>query len=148
MISDHISFQEATRTSTGLLNAPDDTQIASMRALAVNVFEPLRKAIGEAILVNSFFRSAEVNRKIGGGANSQHVKGEAIDISKPGQNAEMFNYIRKHLPFDQLIWEYGNDEEPAWVHVSYKATGNRKEALRAKKVNGKTNGKTIYLKYA
>ena len=145
MISDHISFQEATRTGTGLLNAPNDVQFSAMCALAINIFEPLRKAVGGPIHINSFFRSAEVNRKVGGSPTSQHVKGEAMDISKEGQNAEMFDYIRKNLLFDQLIWEYGNDDEPAWVHVSYRADGrNRKEVLWAKKVNGKT----IYLKYA
>ena len=144
MVSDHISYQEATHTSTGMLNDPDDAQFSAMCALAVNVFEPLRKAAGGPIAINSFFRSAEVNRRVGGSATSQHTKGEAMDINKPGHNAEMFNYIRQNLPFDQLIWEHGTDDEPAWVHVSYKADGNRKEVLWAKKVNGKT----IYLRYA
>lgn len=144
VISDHISYQEATHTSTGLLNDPDDAQYVAMCALAENVFEPLRRGIGGPIYVNSFFRSAEVNRRVGGSATSQHCKGEAMDICKPGHNAEMFNYIRKNLPFDQLIWEHGTDIEPDWVHVSYKATGNRKDVLWAKKVNGKT----IYLRYA
>jgi len=137
-ISPYITFEEATRTSTGLPNNPTPEQLKAMQLLAVNVFEPLRLRIGGPVMITSFFRCTEVNAKVGGSSTSQHVKGEAMDIKKPGRNKSLFEIIRNQLPFDQLIWEFGTDEEPAWVHVSYKAAGNRKQVLRAKKVNGKT----------
>ena len=80
---------------------------------------------------------------------SQHCKGEAIDIDMDGNphgltNADIFNYIKDNLPFDQVIWEFGDAKNPDWVHVSYSSTGKqRKQALRAVK----QNGKTIYQPY-
>ena len=130
-ISLHITYAEATRTSAQADNTPNDEQIAAMKLLAVNVFEPLRALVGRPILVTSMFRSAKVNQLKGGSATSQHCKGEAMDIKLPGMNRSLFEIILNQLPFDQLIWEFGTDKEPAWVHVSYKATGNRKQVLRA-----------------
>jgi hypothetical protein len=87
--------------------------------------------------VSSFYRCPALNKAVGGSATSQHVKGEAIDIQCiPGTgvtNAMIYNYILKNLEFDQLIWEFGNDKEPAWVHVSLKLVGvNRKQTIRVK----------------
>lgn len=142
-ISKHISWAEATRTSTGLPNAPGPQELLAMRHLASTVFEPLRAAIGEPILVTSFFRAPAVNRKVGGSATSQHVRGEAMDIrmsaGSKATNADLFRRILNHLPFDQLIWEFGTAHEPAWVHVSWRKQGpNRRQALRALKRNGRT----------
>lgn len=136
-ISAHITYAEATRTSAKADNTPNAEQLAAMKLLAVNVFEPLRDLVGRPIIITSMFRSAKVNVVIGGATTSQHCKGEAIDIKLPGQNKSLFEIIRNQLPFDQLIWELGTDKEPAWVHVSYKATGNRKQVLKAIRVNGK-----------
>ena len=136
-ISLHITYAEATRTSAQADNTPNDEQLAAMKLLAANVFEPLRALVGRPIIINSMFRSQKVNGLIGGSQTSQHCKGEAIDIKLPGQNKSLFEIIRNQLPFDQLIWEFGTDKEPAWVHVSYKATGNRKQVLKAIRVNGK-----------
>ena len=130
-ISQHITYAEATRTSAKADNTPNAEQLAAMKLLAVNVFEPLRALVGRPILVTSMFRSAKVNQLKGGSATSQHCKGEAMDIKLPGMNRSLFEIILNQLPFDQLIWEFGTDKEPAWVHVSYKATGNRKQVLRA-----------------
>lgn len=130
-ISAHITYAEATRTSAKADNTPNAEQLAAMKLLAVNVFEPLRDLVGRPIIITSMFRSAKVNGVIGGATTSQHCKGEAMDIKLPGQNKSLFEIILNQLPFDQLIWEYGTDKEPAWVHVSYKATGNRKQVLRA-----------------
>lgn len=137
-ISKHITFEEATRTSTGLPNVPNQAEICAMIQIAECVFEPLRSHIKQPIFVTSFFRSKYVNKAVGGSATSQHTKGEAMDIKCTGRNAEMFKYIRERLMFDQLIWEFGTDTEPAWVHVSYKRNGNRMQVLKAVKVNGKT----------
>jgi hypothetical protein len=137
-ISPHITYLEATRTSTGLPNEPNAEQVESMVLAANRVFEPVRRFINAPIIVSSFFRSPKVNAAVGGSATSQHVKGEAIDIKRTGQNSKIFEYIKNNLTFDQLIWEFGTDTEPAWVHVSYKRNGNRMQVLKALKVNGKT----------
>jgi len=136
-ISPHITYAEATRTSAQADNNPNAEQLEAMKLLAANVFEPLRAIVGKPIIITSMFRSAKVNQLIGGSSTSQHCKGEAMDIKLPGQNRSLFEIILNQLPFDQLIWEFGTDKEPAWVHVSYKATGNRKQVLKAIRVNGK-----------
>lgn len=137
-ISQHITYAEAIKTSARADNTPNADQLAAMKLLAVNVFEPLRALVGRPIIISSMFRSEKYNYLIGGARNSQHCKGEAMDIKLPGQNKSLFEIIKNQLPFDQLIWEFGTDKEPAWVHVSYKATSNRKQVLRAIRVNGKT----------
>ena len=137
-ISPHITYLEATRTSTGLPNEPNAEQVESMVLAANRVFEPVRRFINAPIIVSSFFRSPKVNVAVGGSATSQHVKGEAIDMKRTGQNSKIFEYIKNKLTFDQLIWEFGTDTEPSWVHVSYKRNGNRMQVLKAVKVNGKT----------
>jgi hypothetical protein len=92
----------------------------------------------ESIKVSSGYRNPDLNKKIGGSKTSQHCLGQAADISCGERTVEMYEYIKNNLIFDQLIWEFGTDENPAWVHVSYSSTKNRKECLRAYKVNGKT----------
>lgn len=146
-ISEHISYSEATKSQTasrcGIVNDPNVEQLDAMKLVAEKVFEPLRKAIDKPILVSSFFRCEKLNKKIGGAPGSQHSKGEAMDLDLDGFNSELFSYIKSHLDFDQLIWEFGNVNQPDWVHVSYKKEGNRKEVLRAVK----EAGKTIYKKF-
>jgi len=92
----------------------------------------------ESIRVSSGYRSPELNKKIGGSKTSQHCLGQAADISCGERTAELYYYIKNNLIFDQIIWEFGNDDNPDWVHVSYSTTKNRKQCLRAYKVNGKT----------
>lgn len=130
-ISTHIEWKEAVITSTGLKNEPNTEQIAAMKLLANKIFEPLRLHINSPIKINSFFRSLEVNKAVGGSKTSQHLKGEAIDIQSTGKvsNGYIFQWIKNNLEFDQLIWEKGNDNNPAWVHVSYKKAGNRKQVI-------------------
>ena len=94
-----------------------------------SIFEPLREYVECPIYISSFYRSPELNTAIGGSKNSQHCKGEAIDLDdvySKVKNKVFFDYIKENLDFDQLIWEFGDDENPAWVHVSYKEKGNRK----------------------
>ena len=146
MISKHISFKEATisRTATRLNidNEPNKEQLANMNLVADKVFEPLRKWVGGPIKINSFFRSPKLNKAIGGSSKSQHCKGYAIDLDdtfKHKTNAEMFNWIKDNLKFDQMIWEFGDDNNPNWVHVSYVSEKeNRNRCLKAYKSNGKT----------
>ncbi len=153
-ISDHVSYKEATRSNTalrrGIENIPDVEQIENMKLIAKKVFEPLREWVGGPIKVNSFYRSPELNVAVGGSKTSQHCKGLAMDIDDTfggrftNLNAEMFKYIRYHLDYDQLIWEFGDDKNPAWVHVSYvNEDENRHKCLEAYKENGKTKYKVI-----
>jgi len=139
-ISPYITFEEATHTRAGIENKPNLEQIRAMKLVARQCFDPVRDYYGKPIRVNSFFRSDEVNKKIGGSTTSQHCKGEAIDMDALGglRNSTIFNYIRDYLTFDQLIWEFGDDKNPDWVHVSYSAKFNRNEVLKSVKENGKT----------
>ena len=145
MVTDHVSLKEATRSNTaermGIHNFPDSDTLLTMKITADHVFEPLRKKINEPIYISSFYRSPELNKAIGGSSKSQHCLGEAIDIDdvySKASNADFFNYIKDHLEFDQLIWEFGDEYNPAWVHVSYSLGNNRMRILKAVKENGKT----------
>ena len=146
MISEHISYKEATHSATALRrnldNTPNDEQLKCMEEVAENLFEPLRKWVGGPIKVNSFFRGKPVNTAIGGSRTSQHMKGQAIDIDDTfgyKTNAEMYHYIKDNLDFDQMIWEFGNDKNPSWVHISWVShRPNRKKLTIAYKENGKT----------
>ena len=145
-ISEHITYAEAIHSNTAkrksIDNTPNPTQVDTMKMTAEMVFEPLRTWVGGPIKVNSFFRSTELNEAIRGAASSQHCKGQAIDIDDVyghKTNADMFMYIRENLDFDQLIWEFGTDMNPNWIHVSYVSKEeNRNRCLKAYKEKGKT----------
>jgi len=146
-ISEHISYREAIYSQTAIRNdidnIPDIEQLKRIQLAAENIFEPLRKWASGPIKINSCFRSAELNKRIGGAQSSQHCanNGAAFDLDDTyghKTNAEMFHYIKKNLYFDQLIWEFGTDENPNWVHVSYNADNNRGQVLKACKIKGKT----------
>ena len=140
-ISDHITYAEAIHSNTakrrGIDNTPNPTQVETMKVTAEKIFEPLRKFVGGPIKVNSFFRSPELNNAIGGSKTSQHCKGQAIDIDDVfgyKTNAEMYNWIKENLNFDQMIWEFGTDMNPNWVHISYVSDeDNRNRCLKAYK---------------
>ena len=148
MISKHVSLKEVSKSDTairlGIDNTPKGTQLANIKLLCEKVFEPLREWAGVPIKLSSVFRSDELNKAVPGSSRtSQHCanNGAAMDIDNDGStitNKHIFDFIKTHLDFDQLIWEFGNESQPDWVHVSYKATGNRKEILQAKKINGVT----------
>ena len=146
-ISKNLSYKEATHSNTAIHkkidNTPNNEQLTAMQLTSQAIFEPCRRFVGAPLHVSSFFRSEAVNKAIGGSATSQHFKGQAIDIDaqKYGNksNVEIFNYIKENLSFDQLIWEFGNDFEPDWVHCSYVSEDeNRQQILIAEKENGKT----------
>ena len=113
-----------------------------MQAIAKHIFEPLREWVGGPIKINSFYRNSDLNTAIGGSSKSQHCQGRAIDLDDTfghKTNAEMYNYIKENLNFDQMIWEFGDDDNPDWVHVSYVSPDeNRKRCLKAYKENGKS----------
>ena len=151
-ISDHITYAEAIHSQTakrkGIDNTPNPNQIEAMKLLAEKLFEPLREWVGGPITVNSFFRSPELNTKIGGSKTSQHCKGQAIDIDDVygyKTNSDMYHWIKENLSFDQMIWEFGTDTQPNWVHVSYVSEeNNRNRCLKAYKDDmGRTKYKTI-----
>ena len=151
MISKHISYKEGvysnTATRRGIDNTPNNEQLANMELIADNVFEPLRTYVGGPIKINSFFRSPDLNTAIGGSGKSQHCKGQAIDIDDTfGKmtNAEMYRWIKDNLNFDQMIWEFGDDDNPDWVHISYVSEeDNRRRCLKAERKNGKTTYSVI-----
>lgn len=131
-------YESTTAIRLGIDNTPSDIVIKNLLLLCKKVLQPLREHMDESIKVSSGYRNPELNKKIGGSKSSQHCLGQAADISCGERTAEIYEYIKNNLIFDQLIWEFGTDENPAWVHVSYSSTNNRKECLRAYKVNGKT----------
>ena len=146
MISKHISYKEAVYSRTAqrrdIYNHPENDQADNMRLIAEQVFEPLRSWVGGPIKINSFFRSPELNTAIGGSTKSQHCHGQAIDLDDTfgrATNAEMYEFIKENLDFDQMIWEFGDDNNPDWVHVSYVSKDkNRNRCLKAYKKNNKT----------
>jgi hypothetical protein len=139
-LSQHVTIAEFEHTSHNISNKMNDVQIVSATLLCTKVFEPLRLYLNRAITISSGYRSPALNRAVGGSATSQHKKAEAMDINI---GAKGFHYIKDNLDFDQLIWEFGTDHEPQWIHVSYKKSGNRKQVLKAIK----SNGKTKYINY-
>lgn len=152
-LSKHLSLAEVTRSDSakrkGISNQPTAQHLENFKKLAEKVFEPIREHFKVPIHISSGYRSKELNAAIGGSLTSQHCSGEAIDIDMDGSasgvsNADVFNYIKNNLEFDQLIWEFGTDKNPDWVHVSYETSGKqRKQILKAVK----SGGKTVYQPY-
>lgn len=133
-LSDNFYLKEFVRSHTasrmGLNNSPGSEEIANMKALCVNILQPLRIKYGKEIRIASGYRSATLNSIIGGAQHSQHMKGEAADIDTVKDNKYLFELLFD-MEFDQLIWEFG-DIEPDWIHVSYVTyRDNRKQILRA-----------------
>ena len=131
-----------TALRLGLNNDPNAYHLNNMKVISEKIFEPLRMHVGGPIKINSFYRGPELNKAIGGSSKSQHCKGQAIDIDDTygnATNAEMYHWIKDNLNFDQMIWEFGDDNNPAWVHVSYvDDDNNRNRCLKAYRENGKT----------
>ena len=148
-ISKHLSLAEVSRSETakrrGINNTPSGEHLENFKKLAENIFEPIREHFAVPIHISSGYRSKELNAAIGGASSSQHCQGEAVDIDMDGSpsgvsNADVFKYIKDNLTFDQLIWEFGSDSNPDWVHASYESTGKqRKQILKAVKAGGKTS---------
>lgn len=134
----NFSLAELTATNTGLPNALPKHLEPNLRALAENVLQPARDALGP-IEVTSAYRSPEVNKRVGGSKTSQHVQAQAADLKYSGGNRVLLDWIIENVDYDQLINEFPDSiGEPSWVHVSYSEGKNRKQKLKAVKVNGKT----------
>jgi len=145
-LSNNLTLDEVIRSTRakqlGIDNTPHGDHLDALFSIAQNIFQPLREAMGVSITVSSGYRSPALNAATpGSSTTSQHSKGEALDLVATGgkTNKDLFDYIRKNLPFDQLIWEFGDDKNPAWVHVSHKHNGTQRgQILKATKVNGKS----------
>ncbi len=140
-LSEHLDLVEVTRSEyakrNGINNMPNPEYTENLIELAQKILEPIRKHFNKPIHISSGFRSKILNERIGGSKNSQHTKGEALDIDQGNRkdNMEIFEFIKNNLPFDQLINEFGYD----WVHVSYNTDGRQRgEVLDAIKEGGKT----------
>lgn len=150
-LSTNLTLAEVIRSETakrrGITNMPTEQHIANLKLLAEKIFQPIRDHFGRPIHISSGYRSRALNDAIGGSLTSQHCSGEALDLDMDGTeitNAQVFHFIKDNLNFDQLIWEFGTDANPNWVHVSYESTGRqRKQVLKAVK----TGGKTSYITY-
>ena len=151
-LSNHLSLKEVTYSATaikhGINNEPNIGQLQVLKEMASRVFEPCRKFVGAPLKVTSGFRSKELNKKIGGSLSSDHCISDHAtaaldldcDVYGGKTNAELFHYIKEKLNFKQLIWEFGNEDSPSWVHVSYSINDhfNKREVLIAKRQGGRT----------
>jgi uncharacterized protein YcbK (DUF882 family) len=114
-LSKHLSLAEVTRSETakrrGISNQPTAEHLENFKLLAEKVFEPIRLHFGVPIHISSGYRSAALNKAVGGSKTSQHCSGEAIDIDMDGSangitNKMIFDFIKDNLQFDQIIWEF------------------------------------------
>ncbi len=139
----YFTLDELTRTNKPIENIPTMKEVENLEFLADLILDPAREKLRKPITVSSGFRNPEVNRAVGGSSTSQHLRGEAADLTCY-DNKKLFEIIRQQGKFDQLIWEYGDDNHPSWVHVSVTKYGrNRHEILRCKRINGKTKYEKI-----
>ena len=145
-LSKNLTLKEVTKSDTairkGVSNEPNAEQLENLKVLANEVFQKIRDHFGVPIKVTSGFRSEALNKLIKGSKTSDHMRGCAIDIDMDGTpditNAQVFNFIKDNLTFRQLIWEFGDNNNPDWVHVAYVKGDNKKQVLRAVKKGSKT----------
>jgi len=151
-LSENLSLSEVIKSNTairrGIDNHPTQEHLEALEDIADNVFQPIREHFKVSIGISSGYRSRKLNEAIGGSKNSQHSRGEALDLDADmyGKitNKQIFNFIKDNLVFDQLIWEFGNDHEPNWVHVSFTTRRpNRMMILKAYKSKGKNKYEVI-----
>ena len=152
LLSENLSLSEVVKSNTakrlGINNNPTPEHLENLKLVAKHIFQPIREHFKKPINVSSGYRSKALNDATPGSSpTSQHCTGEALDLDQDDMNTGVtnkmvFEFIKNNLNFDQLIYEFGNDQNPDWVHVSYESTGRqRKQILRAVKVNGKTTYK-------
>jgi len=148
-LSEHLTIKEVTKSATatrlGISNEPTIAHLEALKTTAKMIFEPVRKHFNVPIAVTSGYRSKALNDAIKGSSRSQHCHGQALDIDADVfggiTNKEIFEFIKNSLDFDQLIWEFGDDENPDWVHASYTPGVNRGEVLKAYRDGGRTKYK-------
>jgi len=147
-LSRNFSLSEFTKSNTatrlGIDNYPSAEHIHNLIDLCENVLQPLRDKLGVSIRITSGYRGKELNKAIGGSASSDHCKGKAADlevwIDGEEDNAKLYHAVKSlDLNFYQMIWEFGDDEQPDWVHIAYRKDNPKKQCLKAYKIDGKTN---------
>ena len=144
MLSVHLSLAQAIKSDTakknGLDNTPSAAEKENLKQLGINIYDKIYDKFNGNVRLTSVFRSEAVNKKVGGSSTSQHRFGQALDIQGTNgiTNKQIFKYVKDNLTYHQIIWEYGSKNEPDWVHVGYKPSGNKKINTRATRVNGKT----------
>lgn len=146
-LSQHLTLNECIKSNTatqlGVSNEPTEEHIANLKLVAEHIFEPIRIHFGVPIGISSGYRSEALNKAVKGSKTSDHCFGRALDLDADifGKltNADIFKFVRENLEFDNLIWEFGTNTNPEWVHVSYRHGENRKIVMKAVKVNGKTS---------
>lgn len=141
-LSKKYSLQDITRSDTATrLNMAEQfnppNEVIDAAALLCN---KILDGIPYPFFISSFYRCPALNKKVGGSSTSDHMKGQSADLDSQNnsQNKLVFDWIKEHCEFDQLIWEFGTDAAPDWVHVSYRKNLNRNQILKAIKVNGVT----------
>lgn len=144
-LSKNFTLAELTKTNSGVPNDIPEHLITNLRELVDNVLQPARDALGP-IIVTSGYRSPEVNKAIGGSSKSQHCQAQAADLRCKKGNDVLFNWLAENTPFDQMIWEFGDDDAPSWVHCSY-SSRQRRQLLKAIKVNINGKLKTRYTNF-
>lgn len=151
-VSKYVSLSELTASDTakrrGLDNTPTEEHLENLKVICTEVFDKVREHFGVPLYISSGYRGEALNKAIKGSASSDHCKGRALDLDQDYRgngvsNRQVFDYIKENLEFDQLIWEFGSKENPDWVHVGYRKGANRKQILKAIRVDGKTK----YLNY-
>jgi len=149
-LSKNLSLSEVTYSQTALRrdidNTPTEEHIENLKYVAEKIFQPIREHFGVPIYVSSGYRGEELNTAIGGSKTSFHRFGMALDLDQDGRNkgvsnCDVFHYIKDNLPFTELIWEFGDEYEPNWVHVAI-APGREEE--KKTKIAQRINGKTQY----
>ncbi len=150
-LSKHFKLSEFTKSQTaarmGIDNTPPEEVIPKLTFLCSQILEPLREKIDKPIIVTSGYRCVELSKAIGSSENSQHCKGEAVDIEALGMSTlSLAEMIINHFIFDQVILECFNKDkglDSGWVHCSLTSGENRKEVLTYSKEKGYAKGLVI-----
>ena len=150
-LSKNLSLSEVTKSNTaqrrGIDNSPNETHLNNLKYLAEQVFQPISDYFEVPIYISSGYRSPALNEAIGGSPRSFHSHGMALDLDQDGRNkgvsnTEVFYFIKENLLFSELIWEFGDEDKPDWVHVAIaKGRENEKKIKIAEKIDGKTKYK-------
>jgi len=143
-LSKNLSLREVTKSNTatrhGIDNLPTKEHISNLKIVAKEVFQSIREHFNVPVGVSSGYRSELLNIAIGGSSTSHHCKGMALDLDADiyggVTNRDIFLFVLENLEFTQLIWEYGDDQEPAWVHVGYDSNNLKKEVLKIARGTG------------
>ena len=129
-LEEFLESQTARRRKITEQFEPSENVIENLKKLCLNVLQPLHDGVGKQIKISSGYRCKRLNKAVGGAVTSQHTEGKAADLQAIDyNNSELFHFIKNNIKFDQLIWEYGTIDEPAWVHVSFDNKRMRNQIL-------------------